>query len=167
MPRLKIDRIYLAAAALVPMALDFLVTLLGQHPSYWAGHQWVTESNPVWAELLLVHPAAFVAGVLLYAIVFAAGIYFCPRWIAWWLSIVLLVTHTSGVNSWLWRFTTQVTIAEVVVNGVLGLLATWCYLSASRRDNRFPTTAGTVATEESGERLPQDETIMQGRKGVP
>ena len=116
------------------MAVDFTLTVWGQHPQYWAGYQRVEESNPVWAALLHIHPAAFLAGVILYAIVFSAGIYRCPRPIAWWLSVLLLLTHASGARSWLWKFSADYfTLLEITLNGAIAVLATGCYLMASRR----------------------------------
>jgi hypothetical protein len=132
----------LTAAALVPLVLDFLLTLLGQHPSYWHGKRWVSESNPVWAALLLIHPAVFLVGVLLYASIFTAGIYFCPKPVAWWLSIVLLLAHAGGARSWLWHFTSHVTLWEMILDGSTAALAACCFLKASRQTNESVSAAG-------------------------
>ena len=141
---LRIDRVYLATAALVPLVLDFLLTSLGQYPGYWHGQRLVSESNPIWAALLLVHPAAFFVGALLYAIVFTAGIYFFPKPLAWWLSIVLLLAHAGGARSWLWHFTSHVTIWEMILEGSTAALAACCFLKASRRKKESASALGTM-----------------------
>lgn len=135
--RLRRDRVYLAVAALAPMGLDFALTLLGQGPHYWSGERWVSETNPIWDALLQIHPAMFVVGVLAYAGFFTAGIYFGPRVVAWWLSILLLLTHVGGVHSWLWRFTAHIAVWEVILNGSMGVLACACFLLASRCTNEM------------------------------
>ena len=136
---LRTDRLYLVLPAVVPMAIDFAVTLLGQHPRYWDGYRLVEESTRLWRSLMFIHPAAFVAGGMLYAGIAAVGIYFLPKLLAWWLSIVLLVTHVSGARSWLWKFSgDHFVLWEVTLHGSMALLATVCYLKASRQRQDLP-----------------------------
>ena len=129
---LRPDRVHLAVAALVPFALDILLTSLGQPAGYWAGrYDMVIEANPVAAALLAVHPGLFLGGAAVYAALFAGAIYRCPRPVAWWLSVALLLAHAGGARSWLWHFTAHYTVWDGVLNGSLAVLAARCYLRAS------------------------------------
>jgi hypothetical protein len=107
----------LSLSVLPPFALDILFTLLGQPSSYWAGqrHECV-EQNPIGAWLLQIHPAAFIVSGIVYAALFTSAIFLLPRPIAWWISVGLLLAHTYGVKTWLWRLAPQSPFWEVVVN---------------------------------------------------
>jgi hypothetical protein len=141
------DRVYLAAATLVPFALDILLTSLGQPASYWSGERGtLIEANPVAASLLAVHPALFLGGALCYAIIFTAGLYLLPRPIAWWLSIALILAHAGGARSWLWHFTAHYTFWEGILNGSMAVLVAACFLKAARRAHETESAAARPAT---------------------
>jgi hypothetical protein len=137
----------LAAAAIVPFALDILLTSLGQPASYWSGQRGtVIEVNPVAASLLTIHPALFLVAAALYAIVFTAGIYASPTPVAWWLSIALLLAHAGGARSWLWHFTAHFTLWEGVLNGSIAICVAYCFLKAARRTHETESAAARPAT---------------------
>jgi hypothetical protein len=143
----RTDRAYLAAAALVPFALDILLTSLGQPARYWSGERGtVNEANPVAASLLTVHPVLFLAGALCYAIVFTGGIYALPKPVAWWLSIALVLAHSGGARSWLWHFTAHYTVWEGILNGSTAVLVAACFLRAARRAHETESAAARPAT---------------------
>lgn len=130
----RTDRAYLAGAALVPFALDILLTTLGQPASYWAGERsTVMEANPVAAFLLTVHPALFLVAALCYAIIFTGVIYAFPKPVAWWLSIGLVLAHAGGASSWLWHFTPHYSFWDGILNASLAVLVAACLLKAARR----------------------------------
>jgi hypothetical protein len=86
--------------------MDGTLTLLGQSAQYWAGDfAQVSESSPSFHHLLEIHPAAFAAGFLLWAVVFIAIILLLPDTLALILSIAVTFSHTVGAATWLlWRF---------------------------------------------------------------
>jgi hypothetical protein len=87
---------------LVFCAIDNGLTALGQSASYWAGnyHQ-VNEASPTFNHLLQIHPAAFVAGAVVWAMVFVVGILLLPDVLALITSIVVTFGHAVGAVTWL------------------------------------------------------------------
>lgn len=86
----------------IEFAVDIVLTLRGQPAEYWNGVTGsVYEANPIGLYLLGIHPGAFVAGAVVYALLFSTAILLVPlRW-AFLLSLALLIAHASGSNSWL------------------------------------------------------------------
>jgi hypothetical protein len=83
-------------------ALDNGLTLLGQSASYWAGHYHrVNEASPTFNHLLQIHPAAFVAGIFAWTMVFVAMILLLPDVLALIASIVVTFGHAVGAATWL------------------------------------------------------------------
>jgi hypothetical protein len=129
------ERTYLSLSVLPLFALDILFTLIGQPSNYWSGqrHECI-EQNPIGAWLLQIHPAAFIASAIVYAALFTAAILLLPRRIAWWISVGLLLAHSHGVRTWLWRLAPQFSFWEVVVNTLAAAWAAFCYLNAQAKD---------------------------------
>ena len=53
-------------------------------------------------RLLHVHPAAFLAGVALWMVMYSALILLLPRWFALVVAATVTIGHTAGVLSWIW-----------------------------------------------------------------
>lgn len=90
---------------LVPLlfcALDGTVTLIGQVPEYWVGnYEAVREGSPTFNHLLRVHPAAFVGGLSVWAIIFVSIILLVPDTLALICSLVVTIAHAVGAATWL------------------------------------------------------------------
>jgi hypothetical protein len=83
-------------------ALDGVLTLAGQSELYWAGnYRAVDESFPTFNHLLRLHPAAFAAGLLVWAGVFVGLILLLPDTPALITSIAVTFGHTAGAGLWL------------------------------------------------------------------
>jgi hypothetical protein len=82
-------------------ALDTMLTLVGQESAYWAGDlSAVNEMNPVGRVLLAWHPAAFVAGIIIWMAVFcAATLWLRQPWPV--LVLVVAMAHAFGAATWL------------------------------------------------------------------
>ena len=92
----------LCVPPLVLAAVDAALTLTGQSAEYWGGEfSRVNEGSPTFNQLLQVHPAAFVAGCLVWYLVFAVGILLLPRTLALVASLAITTGHTAGAASWL------------------------------------------------------------------
>ena len=88
-------------------ALDCGLTLRGQSAAYWEGrYEVVDEASPTFHNLLQVHPAAFVAGMAVWAAIFVAIILLLPDALALIASIAVTIGHMAGATSWL-RFRFQ------------------------------------------------------------
>lgn len=87
-----------------PLALgvvDGLMTLVGQSSFYWENYLAVNEANPVFANLLQVHPVAFLAGAAAWLGMMCTMIVVLPRLPALILSIAITFGHTIGSGNWL------------------------------------------------------------------
>lgn len=83
--------------------IDGLLTVAGQSAVYWSNHSASNEANPVFAALLQGHPAAFIAGLLLWLVMLTTIILVLPRIFALILSITITFGHTIGSGSWLFN----------------------------------------------------------------
>jgi hypothetical protein len=87
---------------LVFYALDTSLTLFGQAAEYWAGNRHcVNEASTTFNLLLQIHPAAFVAGSLVWAMLFVVVILLLPDFLALIASIVVTFGHAAGAAMWL------------------------------------------------------------------
>ena len=135
----KPDRKYLIRVSLYPFVGDIVMTLLGQPMSYWSGDfSSKNEVNPIGAEFLQWHPLAFLGGAVLYAILFSGAIYVLPKLLAWWISVGLLLAHAGGMKSWIPYFSSWDSYSswEGVLNSILAVFATWCFLGAAQSANK-------------------------------
>ena len=91
---------------LVFCILDGAVTLLGQSVEYWSGdYVRVNEASPTFNHLLQIHPAVYVFGILVWAVVFVGIILLLPDTLALIVSIAVTFGHTVGAATWLlYRF---------------------------------------------------------------
>ena len=107
----------LCLPALLLCALDNTMTLLGQSAAYWAGdYLRVNEASPTFNHLLQIHPAAFIAGMVVWMAVFVGMILLLPDTLALIVSIAVTFGHTAGTATWLlWRFN----YGYQAVNGIL------------------------------------------------
>jgi hypothetical protein len=93
-----------------PVALaltDAAITLWGQAPEYWSeGYRTVREHNPLAHLLLAWHPAAFVVGIVAWAILIALTIHRLPLSLARVFAFFIMMGHALGVTTWLlhWRY---------------------------------------------------------------
>lgn len=85
---------------------DGAITLAGQSEAYWSGqYHLVNEGSPTFNQLLQIHPLAFVAGILGWAMVFSGIILLLPETLALIVSIAVTFGHTLGTATWiLYRF---------------------------------------------------------------
>ena len=82
--------------------LDQAVTLWYQSASYWRDYSgFADEENPHGRWLLQRHPLAFVAGVLLWAILFTAAIHWLPRRAAMTTALAVTIGHVWGSCTWI------------------------------------------------------------------
>lgn len=110
---------------LIEFVADIVVTLQGQPAVYWEGEtSSALEANPVGLYLLGWHPGAFIACAVVYALVFSIAIAWLPEFWAFWISLGLLIAHTSGTNSWL---LTQCAWCEGAHNAFAAVVAATCY----------------------------------------
>ena len=81
---------------------DAGITLCGQLSEYWSGNiAAVIEGTPAWRQLLQIHPAAFMIGILVWIAVFNAMILLLPEFLAFLFSTFIAIAHLSGAFSWL------------------------------------------------------------------
>jgi hypothetical protein len=93
----------LCIAPVLLCALDCTLTLVGQLPQYWAGNYlWANEGSPTFYQLLQLHPAAFIAGIVVWIFVFVACILLLPDVLALIVSVVVTFGHAAGAASWLY-----------------------------------------------------------------
>ena len=81
---------------------DGAATLAGQPVEYWAGgFEAVEELNPIGAWLLGVHPAVFIAGLVIWIGVVTALLCRLPWRIGRVVACAVLLGHGLGLCSWL------------------------------------------------------------------
>jgi hypothetical protein len=123
-------------------ALDAALTLIGQSAEYWSGdYGRVTEGSPTFNHLLQIHPAAYVAGILVWVAVFVGILLLLPDTLALIVSIAVTLGHTVGAATWLlWRFQ----FGYQVCNGlfltsaiILGLGIRWGWRAVPDRKYRL------------------------------
>jgi hypothetical protein len=87
---------------LLVMAVDGCVTLAGQPAEYWAGdYGRVNEGSVTFRDLLLAHPAAFVAGLAANGAIVSLLILLLPRLLALMTALTATIGHTWGATTWL------------------------------------------------------------------
>jgi hypothetical protein len=113
----------LCLSPLVFYALDNGLTLFGQSAEYWAGnYRCANEASPTFNHLLQIHPAAFLAGTLLWAAMFVAVILLLPAFLALITSIVVTFGHTLGAATWLmyrFHFGYQMCLGLLLVSSIV------------------------------------------------
>lgn len=110
----RVQRLWLCVLPITLCALDGCVTLWGQPAAYWAGDRAaLNEGNPLSAWLLAVHPLAFAAAGVPYALLLAGAILWLPRRCSEAVAVLLSFSHTVGLLSW----------ADVLARESLGALA--------------------------------------------
>ena len=139
---MKARLVGLCLPPLLLCALDGSLTLAGQSSDYWAGQfSQVNEGSPTFHHLLALHPAAFAAGIVCWAAMFAAVILLLPDLGALILSIAVTFGHMAGAATWLlWRFQfgyqacNALFLATAVV---LGLGIRWCWRAVPEKEYKF------------------------------
>jgi hypothetical protein len=94
------DRLYLYLPPLAMAPLDLVLTLWGQPPEYWAGAYTLREGNPLAAQLLLIHPAAFLAAGVAWLALAAGLVTVLPRPAARTLSVAVSQAHAWAAGTW-------------------------------------------------------------------
>lgn len=89
-------------AALLPLVLDHVVTLVGQPAAYWANFTLADEGSPA-KFLLEQHPAWFVLWGVFYAAVAAILLAKLPKNFALPLGLLIYTGHAWGSSSWIPR----------------------------------------------------------------
>jgi hypothetical protein len=87
---------------LLAMAVDGYVTLAGQPAEYWNGdYNRVNEGSVTFKDLLLTHPFAFIAGLVINGAIVSMLILLLPRLLALMTSLTATIGHTWGATTWL------------------------------------------------------------------
>ena len=76
--------------------LDLGMTLWGQPPEYWGGAYTTCESNPLAEQLLLIHPAAFLAAGVAWLALVVRLVTVLPRPAAVTISVAVSQAHSLG-----------------------------------------------------------------------
>ena len=81
---------------------DATVTLSGQPADYWLnGFQTVLEINPIASFFLKLHPAVFVAFVIIWIVVFNTLLLVLPTNWSKIMALMILLGHTFGMATWI------------------------------------------------------------------
>ena len=108
-----------------PLALylcDATITLLHQTPGYWAGRfDEVREGNPFFREMLVRHPAIFLAFIVAWGVAFSVILLRWRHPLAKVMAFLLTLGHAVGTGSWL------------IGHGAIGWAAALALLVASER----------------------------------
>jgi hypothetical protein len=94
------DRIYLCLPPLVMVPLDLGLTLWGQPPEYWTGAYATNEGNPLAEQLLLIHPAAFLAAGVAWLALVVGSVTILPRPAALTISVAVSQAHAWAAGIW-------------------------------------------------------------------
>jgi len=128
-----------------PLLLDLAdntLTLVGQPAEYWAGnYARVNEMSPTFHDLLRLHPAAFVAGGLVWIMVFVGGILLLPRTLALIASLAITIGHASCASTWLlyrYHYGYQLACALFLGSAILiGVGVQWGWRALPEREYRL------------------------------
>jgi hypothetical protein len=102
MPNVRGRLLGLCVPPILLSGLDGALTLTGQSSAYWAGDRaQVNELSPTFHWLLTVHPLAFVAGWVVWVLVFVGLILLLPKMLALTASLAVTTAHEWGASSWL------------------------------------------------------------------
>ncbi len=94
------NRLWLCLPPLVMAPLDLGMTLLGQPPKYWGGYHIIREGNPLAAELLILHPAAFIAAGVAWLAFVMGLVTYIPRPAALTISVAVSQAHAWAAGGW-------------------------------------------------------------------
>jgi hypothetical protein len=95
------NRLYLYLPLLAMVPLDLGLTLWGQPTEYWGGGSAVCENNPLAAQLLLIHPAAFLSAGIAWVALMAWLVTVLPRPAALTVSVAVSQAHAWAAGIWL------------------------------------------------------------------
>lgn len=142
------DRIWLCAGAIGISAMDVAVTLLGQPATYWAqGYQFIREDNGLANWLLAVHPAAFLAGNLIWVCSYCLAIGLLPLKAARTLAFTVMLGQGIAVSTWIVRYPFgPIWVAALIyLIRLFGEKVVWAEVPRSERPPR-PGDGETVST---------------------
>jgi hypothetical protein len=127
--------------------LDFTLTLVFQPADYWQGDRTrLIEGSPTFHQLLSIHPAAFVAGVLVWIALFVALLLLLPDTPALITSIAIVFGHVAGTAAWLrgrFTFDYQLLVSLFVLAAVsVGLGVRWGWQAAPAHPFRLGRLSG-------------------------
>jgi hypothetical protein len=109
-------------------AAGVMLTLMYQPAAYWAGNYAAgSEAMPGFSTLLHLHPAAFIAGSLVWIAAFNAGILFMRPRAATRFSVCMVLFHQWGATSWIFAFVPHgfwINLVLILATAVL-LVKTW------------------------------------------
>lgn len=94
-------RFKVALPALLVLLLDICITLSGQPAAYWLDHSFPSEGNPLFAYLLTLGPASFLAGAALWGLMITAGTLWLPGLLSLVWSVAFCLGHAYGSLTWL------------------------------------------------------------------
>jgi len=101
-PPVRWQRLWLWGSPLLLCMFDLVLTLSGQSREYWSGQfGYSNEMNPQFNWLLQQHPAAFLAGGLVWIAVFTALIFLLPQRYARMVAAGITIGHAWGAATWL------------------------------------------------------------------
>ena len=87
-------------AAILPLILDHIVTLVGQPEAYWKNFSYANEGSPAYV-LLAYHPVAFLLWGILYGAVISVLLIRLPKKFTLALGILVYTGHSWGSASWI------------------------------------------------------------------
>lgn len=94
------ERLYLWLPPLIMVPLDLSLTLWGQPPEYWGGAYTTNEGNPLAEQLLLIHPAAFLAAGVAWLALVVGLVTVLPRPAALTASVAVSQAHAWAAGNW-------------------------------------------------------------------
>jgi hypothetical protein len=120
-----------------PIGLAFAdagVTLFFQSSEYWArGFHMALENNPIAAVLIKLHPAIFLAGILIWSLIIAALVIHLPH--PWELVVAFtgILGHTWGIMSWFYVRASMAYWPRMSFFLFVAVLTVICWLKADRK----------------------------------
>lgn len=98
------QRLWLCLPAAIFALLDYVVTMSGQPPEYWAGdYDAAFEANAVVRWCMTMHPAAFHTLTFVWLAGFTAFIVKTPRFLARFASLAIAFSHAFCIGTWLYE----------------------------------------------------------------
>lgn len=119
------------APAMALALADAGVTLIFQSSDYWnQGFHLAVENNPVGRALMVLHPAVFLAGIILWILLVAGVVLWMPHPWEYIVALTVILGHTWGVSIWLYQNASSAYWFRMSLFLVIALVTTACWRAA-------------------------------------
>ena len=129
--RSKSNRIWIMIPAMALALADAGITLVFQSSDYWnQGFHLAVENNPLGRALMVLHPAVFLVGIVVWILIVTGLVLWLPHPWEHIVALTVILGHTWGVSIWLYQNASSAYWFRMSLFLVIALVTTACWRTA-------------------------------------